>query len=194
MVIGALNRVIAAVEDEAERLIAEFHRPEGPRGRRGHCEVDKEIEERLRARLQAIIPCEFAGEETGMSSGTQPGWTWLVDPHDGTFEFMAGRRGSAISVALLRGSLPVLGVVCSPMSPDRGRDTIAWAEGAPAILRNGQPVKSDLSQRALAAGEFVWATASSALKPIPWSLAVAPSRYIAMPSIAYRMARIAAGD
>jgi ADP-ribosylglycohydrolase/fructose-1,6-bisphosphatase/inositol monophosphatase family enzyme len=194
MVIGALNRVIAAVEEEGERLREEFHRPQGPRGRKGHCEVDKEMEERLRARLQAIMPCEFVGEETGMTSGTQAGYTWLVDPHDGTFEFMSGRRGSAISVALLRGSLPVLGVVCSPMSPDRGSDTIAWAEGAPAILRNGQPVKHDLSRHALAAGEFVWATASAALKPITWSLAVAPSRYIAMPSIAYRMARIAVGD
>src|SRR5438105_1968700 len=194
MVIGALNRVIAAVEEEGERLRAEFHRPEGPRGRGGHCAVDREIEESLRSKLQAIVPCEFAGEETGMTAGSEAGWTWLVDPHDGTFEFMAGRRGSAISVALLRGGLPVLGVVCSPVSPDRGRDTIAWAEGAPAILRNGQPVKSDLSRRALAAGEFVWATASAALKPVAWSLAAAPSRYIAMPSIAYRMARIAAGD
>src|SRR5919197_5792564 len=194
MVIGALPRVIAAVEEEGERLRAEFLRPDGPRGRRGHCAVDREIEERLRSKLQAILPCEFAGEETGMSAGTQPGWTWLVDPHDGTFEFMSGRRGSAISVALLRGGMPVLGVVCSPVSPDRGRDTIAWAEGAPAILRNGQPVKNDLSRRALAAGELVWATASSALKPVSWSLAVAPARYIAMPSIAYRMARIAVGD
>ena len=194
MVIGALNRVIAAVEEEGERLRLEFYRPDGPRGRRGHCEVDREIEERLRAKLQAIMPCEFAGEETGMTAGTQSGWTWMVDPHDGTFEFMAGRRGSAISVALLRGGLPVLGVVCSPLSPDRGRDTIAWAEGAPAILRNGEPVKSDLSRRDFAPGEFVWATASSAGRPITWSLAVAPARYIAMPSIAYRMARIAVGD
>ncbi|OGA76267.1 MAG: hypothetical protein A3G81_23205 [Betaproteobacteria bacterium RIFCSPLOWO2_12_FULL_65_14] len=194
MVIGALNRVIAAVEEEAELLRAEFYRAEGPRGRRGHCEADREIEERLRAKLQAILPCEFAGEETGMSAGTQPGWTWLVDPHDGTFEFMAGRRGSAVSVALLRGNVPVLGVVCSPMSPDRGSDTIAWAEGAPAILRNGKAVHNDLSQRRLAPGEYVWATASAANKPVAWSLAVAPARYIVMPSIAYRMARIAAGD
>lgn len=194
MVIAGLNRVIAAVEEEGERLREEFYRPEGPRGRGGHCEVDKEIEERLRAKLQAIVPGHFAGEETGMASGTQDGWTWVVDPHDGTFEFMAGRRGSAVSVALLRGSIPVLGVVCSPVSPDRGRDTIAWAEGAPAILRNGHPVKNDLARRTLGPGEFVWATASSAHKPVTWSVAAAPARYIAMPSIAYRMARIAAGD
>lgn len=194
MVKGALNRVIAAVEAEAKRLQEEFHRPEGPRGRRGHCEADKEIEERLRKRLLAILPGQFAGEETGMSAGAQAGWTWMVDPHDGTFEFMSGRRGSAISVALLRGATPVLGVVCSPLSPDRGRDTIAWAEGAPAILRNGRPVASDLSRRRLGPGELVWATASSAHKPATWSLAVAPARYVAMPSIAYRMARIACGD
>jgi ADP-ribosylglycohydrolase/fructose-1,6-bisphosphatase/inositol monophosphatase family enzyme len=194
MVIGALNRVIAAVEAEAKRLQEEFHRPEGPRGRRGHCEADQEIEERLREQLRAILPGQFAGEETGMSAGTQAGWTWMVDPHDGTFEFMSGRRGSAISVALLRGSTPVLGVVCAPLSPDRGRDTIAWAEGAPSILRNGRPVTSDLSRRRLAPGELVWATASSAHKPATWSLAVAPARYVAMPSVAYRMARIACGD
>jgi ADP-ribosylglycohydrolase/fructose-1,6-bisphosphatase/inositol monophosphatase family enzyme len=194
MVIGALNRVIAAVEEEAERLRQEFYRPDGPRGRRGHCEADKEIEERLRDKLQAILPGQFAGEETGMAAGREAGWTWVVDPHDGTFEFMSGRRGSAVSVALLRGTQPVLGVVCSPISPDRGRDTIAWAEGAPAILRNGQPVKSDLSRRRLASGELLWATASSAHKPVTWSLAAAPARYVPMPSIAYRMARVACGD
>jgi ADP-ribosylglycohydrolase/fructose-1,6-bisphosphatase/inositol monophosphatase family enzyme len=194
MVIGALNRVIAAVEEEAERLRQEFYRPDGPRGRRGHCEADREIEERLRERLQAILPGQFAGEETGMAAGREAGWTWVVDPHDGTFEFMSGRRGSAISVALLRGTQPVLGVVCAPLSPDRGRDTVAWAEGAPAILRNGRQVKSDLSRRRLAPGELVWASASAAHKPVTWSLAAAPARYVPMPSIAYRMARVACGD
>jgi len=189
-----LDKVVAAVEAQARRLVEEFHRPVGPRGHQGHCEVDREIEERLRESLQAILPGAFVGEETGASAGAKPGYTWVVDPHDGTFEFMQGRRGSAISVALLRGTAPVLGVVCSPMSPDRGHDTIAWAEASRAIMRNGRPVTNDLSRQSLYAGGFVWATASAALKPVCWSVAVAPARYIAMPSIAYRMARIAAGD
>jgi ADP-ribosylglycohydrolase/fructose-1,6-bisphosphatase/inositol monophosphatase family enzyme len=189
-----LDKVVAAVEGEAERLVEEFHRAGGPRGHGSHCEVDREIEERLRQGLQAILPAAFAGEETGMSSGAKPGFTWVVDPHDGTYEFMQGRRGSAISVALLRGVQPVLGVVCSPMAPDRGHDTIAWAEGERSILRNGRPVTNDLSRQAIYPDAFVWATASAALKPVAWSTAVAPARYIAMPSIAYRMARIAAGD
>jgi myo-inositol-1(or 4)-monophosphatase len=78
----------------------------------------------------------------------------MVDPQDGTFEFTSGKRGSAVSVGLIKNQVAVLGVVCSPLSPDRGRDTIAWAEGAGPLLRNGKPVSVDLSQRLLAAGEL----------------------------------------
>src|SRR3989449_11686853 len=87
----------------------------------------------------------------------------------------------------------VLAVVHSPDSPDRGLDTIAWCEGGP-IQRNGRPVANDLSRSRLEAGSFVLATASSALRPETWSRAVFPARYAALPSIAYRLARVAAGD
>src|SRR3977135_1560123 len=102
-----LDKVVAAVEAEAQRLAEEFHRPVGPRGQRGYCEVDREIEERLRSKLQAILPGAFGGDAAGIAPGSGAGYTWMVDPHDGTFEFMQGRCGSAISVALLRGTLPV---------------------------------------------------------------------------------------
>jgi len=189
-----LAQVVAAVEEEGQHLAAEFLRAEGPRGRRGSAPIDFEIEERLRAKLQDLLPCRFVGEETGQSPGPIQDSLWLVDPHDGTFEFTSGKRGSSISVALVTDGVAVLGVVHSPLSPDRGSDTIAWAEGAGPILRNGRALDVDLSHRLLAAGEFVFATGSSALRPGAWSRAVAPARYIAMPSIAYRLARIAAGD
>ena len=97
-----LAEVISAVEAEGERLRAEFYRAGGPRGARGNCPVDKEIEESLRKTLRGLVDCAFVGEETGSTPGSRAGWTWLVDPHDGTFEFLSGRRGSSISVALLR--------------------------------------------------------------------------------------------
>ena len=152
------------------------------------------MEERLREKLQAIVPCAFAGEETGLTEGKEKDYLWIVDPHDGTFEFMSGRRGSAVSVGLLHENVPVLGVVCSPLSPDRGKDTIAWAEGERAILRNGEPVKVNLRARSLVGGDFIFATASAAGKPLAWAQACLPARMVAMPSIAYRMARVAAGD
>jgi len=190
----ALAKVVAAVEAEGERLRAEFHGPQGPRGSRGSCPLDREIEERLQAALQALIPAQFCGEECAVTPGTRAGWVWLVDPHDGTFEYTAGRRGSAISAALLCEGKPVMGVVHAPDSPDRGPDTIAWAEGAGPIRRNGVAVHTDLSRETLKPGSLVWATASSALRPETWARAAAPARYVAMPSIAYRLARLAAGD
>src|SRR5207245_6294255 len=173
-------------------LREEFHAPQGPRGRRGSCPLDREIEERLQRALQALIPARFCGEECAATAGTREGWVWLVDPHDGTFEYTAGRRGSAISVALLANGRPVLAVVHAPDPPDRGPDTIAWAEGA-ELTRNGRGVAVDLSRAAPQPGAIVWATASSALKPETWSRAVAPARYGGMPSIAYRLARVAPG-
>jgi ADP-ribosyl-[dinitrogen reductase] hydrolase len=189
-----LAQAISAVEAEGVRLREEFHGPHGPRGRRGSCPIDREIEERLQTSLQALFPAQFCGEECAVTPGTVPGWVWLVDPHDGTFEYTSGRRGSAISVALVREGVPVLGIVHSPDSPDRGPDTLAWAQGAGPIVRNGKPLRVDLSRRSLQQGTLVWATASSAFKPATWSGAVRPARYVAMPSIAYRMARVAAGD
>jgi len=189
-----LAQAVSAVEAEGVRLREEFHAPQGPRGRRGSCPIDREIEERLQAALQALLPAQFCGEECAPARGTVPGWVWLVDPHDGTFEYTSGRRGSAISVALLREGTPVLGIVHAPDAPDRGPDTIAWAEGAGPIQRNGRALEVDLSGQSLRTGALVWATASSAFKPETWSRAVHPARYVAMPSIAYRMARVAAGD
>src|SRR5438552_13973530 len=160
-----LAKVIAAVEAEGERLRAEFHAPHGPRGRRGSCPLDREIEERLQARLQALIPAQFCGEECAVTPGTRAGWVWLVDPHDGTFEYTAGRRGSAISVALLREGKPVLGVVHAPDAPDRRPDALARPQGAGEIRRNGTAVHTDLRNEIMKPGAIVWATASSALKP-----------------------------
>ncbi|HEX5476326.1 MAG TPA: inositol monophosphatase family protein [Burkholderiales bacterium] len=193
---NVLRAVIAAVEEEGAKLAAELYLPEGPRGRRGHAPIDTEIEERLRAKLQALVGCPFTGEETGVAPGrdaARADWLWLVDPHDGTFDFIQGKRGSSISVALLRACVPVLGVVHSPCAPDRGADTVAWAEGAP-LTRNGAPVKADLARRRLEPGEFIWTNSGSALRPETFSRAALPARYVAMPSIAYRLARVAAGD
>ena len=129
--------VIAAAEEAGRLLAAEFARPDGPRGGGGHADVDDEIETLLRERLLTLLPARWRGEETGALVGPGGPWCWLVDPHDGTSAFLAGARGSAVSIALLRDRVPVLGVVHAPLSPDRGVDTIAWAEGADHLLRNG---------------------------------------------------------
>ena len=193
-----LAATIAAVEAEGKRLLAEFYLPGGPRGAGSKAPIDDEIEVRLREALQRALPCTFIGEETGQTHcegrGAIDGWSWIVDPHDGTSDFLKGIRGSSISVGLVRGSMPVLGVVHVPASADRGRETFAWAESAGPLRRNGRPVNCNLRGGTLAQGAIVFATASSALRPVTFSRAIAPARYVALASVAHRMARVAAGD
>jgi fructose-1,6-bisphosphatase/inositol monophosphatase family enzyme len=195
---GVLADVIAAVEDGGRMLAAEFSRPEGPRGGEHKAPIDLEIELMLRPRLLALIPGRFIGEEDGTVEapvGSQHAdYAWAVDPQDGTKAFGEGRRGSAVSVGLLHRGVPVMGVVFAPTSPDRGPDMIAWAEGCAAILRNGAPVTHDLTDADLAPGAIVLLNHTSGLRPLTASGRVAPAGFVPMPSIAYRLARIAVGD
>ena len=189
-----LPAVIVLVQQAGAWLAAEFARPDGPRSSNTDTSpIDTEIELFLRDHLTALLPARFVGEEAGVLAAEANGYCWVVDPHDGTRAFLEGRRGSAISVALLRRGTPVLGVVYAPTSPDRGPDMIAWAEGG-GISRNGAPVTVDLSRRELSAADVVFLNHGAGQRPVWHANACAPARFMPLPSIAYRLARVAVGD
>lgn len=198
-----LPRVVDLVAEAGRRIAAEFTRPDGPRfSNQDTAPIDHEVELMLRDGLTALLPARFVGEESGIQTADANGFCWVVDPHDGTRAFLEGRRGSAVSVALLREGTPVLGVVHAPLSPDRGPDMIAWAEGGP-ILRNGAPVAIDLRTRALTKADVVFLNHGAGQRPV-WNgtrCAVPEQtdgqtngRFMPLPSIAYRLARVAVGD
>jgi ADP-ribosyl-[dinitrogen reductase] hydrolase len=189
-----LPAVIDLVKQAGVWLAAEFARPDGPRfSNTDTSPIDTEIELFLREHLTALLPARFVGEEAGVLAAEANGYCWVVDPHDGTRAFLEGKRGSAISVGLLRQGHPVLGVVYAPTGPDRGPDMIAWAEGG-GITRNGAPVTIDLSRRELAATDVVFLNHGAGQRPVWSSTACAPTRFMPLPSIAYRLARVAVGD
>jgi len=188
-----LTQAIQIVEDAGKLLIFEWQRPDGPRGSGDKAVVDIEIESLLRPGLLQILNCDFWGEETGYQlTGAQH--CWVVDPNDGTADFLKGHRGSAISVGLLKDSKPVLGVVYAPVLEGGQPDCIAWAKGAPALLRNGKPVDAALSQKEWNQSSNVMVSTAATGKPELNSELCYPGSFIAMPSIAYRLARVAAGD
>ncbi len=190
-----LQATIEAAQWAGDMLAAEFVRPEGPRfSDHVTSPIDTEMEIYLRDRLMTLFPARFVGEEQGAFAATANGYCWVVDPHDGTRAFLEGKRGSAVSIALLRDGIPVLGVVYAPLSPDRGQDTIAWAEGTPGIVRNGAPVRIDLRHRELTEADTVFLNHGAWQRPIWHSAAVSPGRFMPLPSIAYRLARVAVGD
>jgi len=65
--------------------------------------MDKSVEEYLVARLRAARPQDgILGEEGDSITGTS-GYTWVIDPIDGTVNYLYGVASFAVSVAVVRG-------------------------------------------------------------------------------------------
>lgn len=188
-----LQSVLGVVLKSGERLIAEWQRPDGLRGYGDKADVDIEIEQELRPALLQLLDCDFWGEETGTTL-TGNKHCWVVDPNDGTADFLSGLKGSAISVGLLCDGVPVLGVVYAPVTAACGPDCIAWASGMSCIYRNGDYVQSSLGSAELAAGTKVLVSAAARRKPALNAQLCSPAEPVPTTSIAYRLAAVGAGD
>lgn len=102
----------------------------------GHpvCDVDLAADAMLKERLLALDPeAGWLSEETADDpERLLRTRVWVVDPIDGTRDFLRGRTGWAVSVALAEGGRPVLGVLDAPA---RGEHWRAMAGGG--ATRNG---------------------------------------------------------
>lgn len=188
---GIVYQVTDLVIEAGALILGELRRTGGPRGSGYKAEVDVEIELMLRRGLEQILSCDFVGEETGNHQAGHR-YCWVVDPNDGTADFLAGRSGSAVSVGLLDEGEPVLGVVYAPATP-RGPDCIAWQQGMNALFRNGRVIAPSKQNRDLK-GSVVFVSSAAASKRAENDTLCAPATCEPMPSIAYRLARVAAGD
>ncbi len=78
-------------------------------------EYDKKIQEQLALGLKKLLPdAKFIGEEGSSDKLTDEGYAFVVDPIDGTTNFIKDYHISAISVALLKGKEVIAGVVYNP--------------------------------------------------------------------------------
>jgi myo-inositol-1(or 4)-monophosphatase len=78
--------------------------------------ADRHAEEILREELEHARPgYGFVGEEGGVRAGSDKSHRWIVDPLDGTLNFLHGIPHFAISIALEREGSIVAGVVYNPV-------------------------------------------------------------------------------
>ncbi|RCG25408.1 inositol monophosphatase family protein [Sphaerisporangium album] len=101
-------------------------------------EVDYAVERAVRDHLGLRTPAvRFLGEEGGEDGHTGEGLQWVLDPVDGTVNFMHGLPLCGVSLALVRGDTAILGVIDLPFLGS----LYAAAEGDGATL-NGRPIKA----------------------------------------------------
>ena len=78
-------------------------------------QYDKKIQKELKAELLKLLPeANFIGEENDYGEILETGYTFIVDPIDGTTNFSRNLSLSAISVALLKDAEPYIGVCYNP--------------------------------------------------------------------------------
>jgi myo-inositol-1(or 4)-monophosphatase len=81
--------------------------------------ADKRAEEIVREELAKARPdYGFLGEESGAHEGSDKSHRWIVDPLDGTTNFLHGIPHFAVSIALERNGTIVAGLVYNPANDD----------------------------------------------------------------------------
>lgn len=78
-------------------------------------DADREVDERLAVRLADAFPDHGVLSEEGHTVSPDTEWTWIIDPIDGTSNFVCRLPYWCISVALAFQGHPVLGIVDAPV-------------------------------------------------------------------------------
>lgn len=113
-------------------------------------EADLAVDRFLRRELGALLPSAAWLSEESADDPARVGQDliWLVDPIDGTRDFVRGRTGWAVSVALVSAGKPLIGMLAAPA---RSEEWLSVA-GQGATL-NGNPLTA--STRSQLAGARV---------------------------------------
>ena len=99
--------------------------------------ADKRAEEMIYTDLAKARPgYGFIGEEGGTREGTDKSHTWIVDPLDGTTNFLHGIPQFAISIGLQREGVIIAGVIYNP-----GTDELYIAERGKGAFLNEQRLR-----------------------------------------------------
>lgn len=96
--------------------------------------ADREVEELIRARIGAAFPGEaFLGEEGG---GTDASRLWVIDPIDGTSNFLRGVPYWSVVVAYVVEGRTEIGVTYDPV-----HDELFAARRGRGAARDGRPIR-----------------------------------------------------
>jgi myo-inositol-1(or 4)-monophosphatase len=154
-----IQAVVAAAQD-AGRIIQKVRESDFEVESKGDAgpvtRADREADALLKSRLLELDPAGWLSEETADDPARlKSSRLWIVDPLDGTKEFVQGLPEYCVAIALVEAGQPILGVVHNP-----ARGETYWAERGAGAFRNGESIRVCEGRRLLASrselkrGEF----------------------------------------
>ncbi|MFQ5968512.1 MAG: inositol monophosphatase family protein [Acidimicrobiia bacterium] len=112
-------------------------------------ETDLASERAVLERLEEMLPDHGIRAEESGSRPAQGPYTWIVDPLDGTYNFVMGIPHFSVVLTLLREEQPVVCVLFNPIT-----DQLFAASKGGGTARNGRPIavsgQGELSQAVIA--------------------------------------------
>jgi myo-inositol-1(or 4)-monophosphatase len=165
-----LNLMIKAARKAARSLVKDFREVENLQvSTKGPGDfvsrADRESERIIKEDLMAGRPTYgWLGEETGAQDGVDPTRRWIVDPLDGTTNFLHGLPHWAISIALEHKGEIVSGVVY-----DAAKDELFWAEKGAGAWMNDKRMRVS-GRRTMSEAVFATGVPFAAQQTLPASL------------------------
>lgn len=184
-----LGRIAEALAAARDLVAALPHAARSARAKQGGDPVT-ELDTQMDARLRALLPRAGEGwlsEETADDGARLTARrVWVVDPLDGTKEFVAGIPEWAISIGLVEEGEAVAGGVCNPAAGV----TVVGAVGLGIEVTGAMPRST--GARALRDAEVL--ASRSEVKRGEWArFASHPFLVVPLGSVAWKLARVAAG-
>ena len=152
-----INVMIAAAQKASRKLLRDFGELENLQvSKKGPADfvssADRTAEDTLHRELKKARPnFGFLLEEGGEIEGTDTSNRWIIDPLDGTTNFLHGIPHFAISICLERDGEPHAGVIYHPV-----HDEMYWAEKGQGAFLNGNRLRvsgrSQLAESVIATG------------------------------------------
>lgn len=152
--LGTAEQAVANAVEVIRRGLGRERSISGKGDRDFATDLDFAVEDAVREFLAAETPdIPVLGEERGRTGNSESHYEWVLDPIDGTVNFAHGAPYHAVSLALTRNGISVVGVVEAPTGEERF--TAARGHGAalnkhPLALRG----PSELSEAVVAFGDF----------------------------------------
>jgi myo-inositol-1(or 4)-monophosphatase len=149
-------------------------------------EADRAVDAALRQTLLRDGEGWLSEETADNPSRLDKERVWIVDPLDGTREFVQGLPEFCVSIGFVENGIPVAGGIYNPAT----QETFLGAVDR-GVLYNGQPVRA--SQRTGLEGALILASRSEVKRGEWKQFENGPFKIQSMGSVAYKLALVAAG-